>query len=307
MVLSIVICTYNRIRLLPYCLESILKQDYDGKEVEIILVNNNSTDNTAEYYQQFAREHDRYPFRYFEEEKQGLSHARNRGIAEAKGRYVAFVDDDAILREDYFSNTLGFIARYPSIAAFGGPILVHFEGEPPVWENKYINSMFGYFEPQNMEFVFDRTNYPRGSNMIFKQSLLDEVGVFDPKLGRVKRGLQGNEEKDLFMRIYDAGHTVRYDPELVVEHIAPVERTTIAFVRKQANGTGYSENVRTRTIGIGAYLKKLLFEAMKWVATLLLFFFYTLRLQPAKGWVLIRFRLWISCGILGIRFESPES
>ena len=303
MVLSVVICTYNRIRLLPFCLKSIVDQDYNGDEVEIILVNNNSTDGTYEYYKEFAAQHPHIAFRYVDEEEQGLSNARNRGIKEAKGSYVAFVDDDAILRKDYFSNTLDFIQRHPNCPAFGGTIRVHFEGQPPRWENKYINSMFGYFHPSDQAFVFDRTNYPRGSNMIFKQSLLNEVGVFDPKLGRVKRGLQGNEEKDLFLRIYNAGHEVRFDPKLVVEHIAPVERTTIDFVRKQANGTGYSERVRTLDQGLLSYLKKIGFEGMKWIATALLFAKYTLQLQPQKGWVLFRFRYWISAGILGIRFQ----
>ncbi len=304
MVLSIVICTYNRIRLLPFCLESILDQDYKGKDVEIILVNNNSTDNTAEYFKAFQNDHSEFSFRYVEETNQGLSFARNRGIKESEGEYVAFVDDDAILRKDYFQNIINFIKQYPDCDAFGGKILVHFEGQPPRWENKFINSMFGYFNVGDQPFIFDKTNYPRGSNMIFKQSLIDQVGDFNTKLGRVKRGLEGNEEKDLFQRIYQANKQVRYDPNLVVEHIAPVERTTIAFVRKQANGTGYSENVRTKNIGIGAYIKKLGLELLKWGATFLLLIWFCIKLQPAKGIILVRFRFWITCGILGIKFTS---
>jgi glycosyltransferase involved in cell wall biosynthesis len=303
MVLSIVICTYNRIRLLPFCLESILKQDYNKDDIEIILVNNNSTDNTSEYYNNFRTNNQKFPFEYFDETNQGLSFARNRGIKESKGEYVAFVDDDAILRPDYFTNIIRFIHKYPDCDAFGGKILVHFEGEPPKWENKYINSMFGYFNVGDQPFVFDKTNYPRGSNMIFKNSLIKEVGDFNTKLGRVKRGLEGNEEKDLFQRIYNAKKEVRYDPTLVVEHIAPVERTTISFVRKQANGTGYSENIRTKNIGGFAYLKKLIIEGMKWGATLLLFLLFLLKFQPSKGIILIRFRYWITSGILGIKYS----
>ena len=241
----------------------------------------------------------RYPFAYFVETNQGLSFARNRGIKESKGQYVAFVDDDAIMRKDYFQNVIDFIDKTTKPIAFGGIINVHFEGNPPKWENKYINSMFGFFRPSESAFKFSRNDYPRGSNMIFHRQIFTDVGDFNTKLGRVKRGLAGNEEKDLFHRIYDKNIDVYYDPELVVDHIAPVERTEISFVKRQAQGTGNSERIRTQSSGTIAYLKAILKETFKWGATLLLFVLYVLKGQPSKGNILIRFRYWISSGLLG--------
>lgn len=299
MILSIIICCYNRERLLPYCIESIFNQQYQNSDIEIIFIDNNSTDNSGEYFKSQIGKDARFSFKYFVEKKQGLSHARNRGIEESSGRYVAFVDDDAIMKEDYFQKTVDFINKYPDCLAFGGIINVHFEGTPPVWENKYVNSMFGYFRPSEKPFIFDSSNYPRGSNMIFLRTLFTEVGNFNPKLGRVKRGLAGNEEKDLFQRIYRNGHTVRFDPSLIVDHIAPVERTQIPFVKKQAQGTGNSERIRTQELGTLGYLKAIIKECMKWVATVLLALMYTFKGQYKKGVMLVRFRLWISSGIFG--------
>ncbi|PCJ64947.1 MAG: succinoglycan biosynthesis protein [Bacteroidetes bacterium] len=299
MILSIIICTYNRVRLLPYCIDSIFNQNYDKNDIEIIFIDNNSTDGSGDYFKNLMDKDPRFTFKYFLETKQGLSYARNRGIQESIGKYVAFVDDDAIMKEDYFQKISDFIYQHPKCQAFGGIINVHFESTPPRWENKYINTMFGYYYRGNESFIYKNSDYPRGSNMIFLKTLFDEVGIFNPKLGRIKRGLQGNEEKDLFQRIYAKRHIVRYDPNLIVDHIAPPERTEISFVKRQATGTGNSERIRTQELGLFYYIKALILESLKWIATFLLAILYFFKLTPMKGIILIRFRYWISSGLVG--------
>jgi len=287
---------------MPYCIESILWQTELSKDkVEIIFVDNNCTDGTDQYLKQVCADNPEIAMHYFLETKQGLSNARNRGAEEATGTHLAYIDDDAIMKKDYFQKCLEFIEDNPKCDAFGGPIFVHFEAEPPKWENKYINSMFGYFNPSNEPFTFTSSNYPRGSNMIFSKELLDEVGLFDPNLGRIKKGLGASEEKDLFARIYKAKKKVQYDPSLIVDHIAPVERTTFEFVKKQATGTGRTEVMRVKNIGGLAYPKALLLELMKWGATLLLWIKYALQGHIAKGNSLIKFRYWISKGLLSTK------
>lgn len=299
MKLSVVICTYNRIRLLPYCIESIKTQtELNQNKVEVIFIDNNCTDGTDKYLKQVVHDNSEITISYYLETNQGLSHARNRGVKEAKGTHIAYIDDDAILSSNYFEKCLQFIQDNPDCDAFGGPIFVHFEDTPPSWENEYINSMFGYFNPSNKPFTFNSTNYPRGSNMIFSKSLFEEVGLFNPDLGRIKKGLGASEEKDLFARIYKANKTVKFDPGLIVDHIAPVERTKIEFIRNQATGTGRTEAMRVKSSGSISYIKTLFLEALKWVATFFLWFKYLLNGQMSKGNILIRFRYWISKGLL---------
>src|SRR5208337_117373 len=94
--LSVIICTYNRSGHLGNVLKSLSNQEFPHElQWEILVIDNNSSDNTFEVAGEF-RSTSRVPVRYVKEEKQGLSHARNRGVVESKGKYVAFTDDDAI-------------------------------------------------------------------------------------------------------------------------------------------------------------------------------------------------------------------
>lgn len=130
--LSIVVCTYNRADLLVDCLESLVNQDVDPESYEVIIVNNNSTDKTLEVVDRFAK---KYPnIRTVQELNQGLSHARNRGWREARGKYVAYIDDDAKASPDWCKRILNtFSTVTPTPAAVGGQIFPYYETLPPAW------------------------------------------------------------------------------------------------------------------------------------------------------------------------------
>ncbi|MGD8380729.1 MAG: glycosyltransferase, partial [Syntrophobacterales bacterium] len=91
--ISVIVCTYNRAELLGGTLRTLCHQTLDTSEYEVIVVDNNSTDNTREVVDEFCRRSSNV--RYCFEPQQGLSHARNQGLQEAKGKYVAYIDDDA--------------------------------------------------------------------------------------------------------------------------------------------------------------------------------------------------------------------
>ena len=110
-VLSIIVCTYNRESLLPLCLQSLTDQAIDKRLYEVIVVNNNSTDGTQEVAESFAEMSKN--LRVVLERRQGLSHARNRGWMEAQGKFVAYIDDDAIAWPDWIYSILDFIKRHP--------------------------------------------------------------------------------------------------------------------------------------------------------------------------------------------------
>ncbi|MFH1754161.1 MAG: glycosyltransferase family A protein, partial [Candidatus Latescibacterota bacterium] len=97
--LSVIVCTYNRSPLLVSCLDSLVNQTLPVTNFEIVLVNNNSTDDTQAIAERYAGGHGN--IRVINELKQGLSHARNRGWQEAKGKYVAYIDDDAKTLSDW--------------------------------------------------------------------------------------------------------------------------------------------------------------------------------------------------------------
>ena len=106
----------------------------------------------------------------------------------------------------------------------------------------------------------------------------------------------GGEEKDLFQRIKAAGHKIIYLPELKVEHVIPKSRTTLDYIRRFGDGVGRSERIRSKAEG--TYAKRLLAEAVKWCATLVLLFAYCLTLRPECGATLVLFRAHVTRGLL---------
>ena len=117
MTISFIICTYNREKYIYECLSRLAKNT-EQKGWEIVLVNNNSTDQTAAECERFVKDHKPTNYRYFIEKQQGLSFARNRGVAEAKGEWLVFLDDDAMVGEDYIANLQAHIKQYPEAGAF---------------------------------------------------------------------------------------------------------------------------------------------------------------------------------------------
>jgi glycosyltransferase involved in cell wall biosynthesis len=102
--LSLVIATYNRAASLLDTLKSVVRQSAPSEQWECVVVNNNSSDNTADSFAEFVREYPDYNIRMVNEPSQGLSYARNRGIREGVGEYIAIIDDDEHIAEDFIAS-----------------------------------------------------------------------------------------------------------------------------------------------------------------------------------------------------------
>jgi glycosyltransferase involved in cell wall biosynthesis len=301
--ISVAICTYNREKYLPQLFESISAQTLPSNDFEILLIDNNSPGNTFELFQEFMALNPRFNGHYFLEKNQGLSFARNRAITEAKSQLITFLDDDAFIDKSYLANCIQTFSQNPKLKAVGGKILLHYESIIPAWENKFLNSLLGYFNLGDSPFKFSKKNYPRGSNMTFKTEVFHIVGPFNTSLGRTDKSMIGGEEKEMFDRIYKANLEVLYDPEIIVYHCVPVERTTSAFIRRQAIGAGMSERVRTMGMGGFAHLRRIAKEIFLWVASFLLWVFFALKIQFSKGNMILSFRWWLTQGLLGWKKE----
>lgn len=292
------ISTYNREHYLPQVLDSLKRQSLSKDRFEIILVDNNSPGNTKEIAMNFKNDNPEIAFEYYLETNQGLSYGRNRGIKESKGKYVTFIDDDAFLADDYLEVIYNYFENNCNVVAIGSKILLHYESVIPDWENKYLNSLLGFFNIGDKILRFPKTDYPRGSNMSFKTSVFNEVGEFNVDLGRKGGNLAGSEEKDMFMRIYKhKDMLVDYIPNALVYHCVPIERTTTEFIKRQALGTGKSEAVRIKSEGISSIIKRYVMEGVKWGGSLALFFIYLFKGQFPKGRMIVKFRWWVSKGL----------
>ena len=130
MQVSVVIGTYNRAHLLEGTLEALASQEVPGSlEWEIVVVDNNSRDATAQVTTAFSKT-TATRVRYVFEPQQGLSHARNRGIREARGAIIAFTDDDVLPASDWIAEIAAAIDRWKADGV-GGRILPRWETSPP--------------------------------------------------------------------------------------------------------------------------------------------------------------------------------
>lgn len=299
--ISIVVCTYNRAKFIRYCLDSLKKQTSPKSDFELVFVDNNSTDDTIRIYEDFLRENPELNCRYFLELKQGLSYARNRGIAEAKGEIIAFLDDDAIADPNYIAGLQKDFAKSP-FGAGGGEIRPKWESAKPRWMGKFLMPLVSVINLGRQQIEFPGNKYPIGANMFFKRSVLDDCGDFNTDLGRVGKNLMGGEEKDIFARVKKAGVRIGYFPSIAVQHIIPDDRTTPGFIRKQALGIGSSEYTRTRK-PMAAYGKRLAVELFKWGATLFISLYYLATLNWAKAVMLVKFRWWVTTGLINLNKE----
>lgn len=296
---SIVVATYNRCEFLQQCIDGFYKQDCDKSLFEILIVDNKSTDNTALVVRDLIEAYPVLDIKYVMETSQGLSFARNKGINESKYNLIHFFDDDSFATHNYVTEIINTFQNYPNAIAVGGKILLnYFEGRPK-WASIYMESIFGLFDIGESEKEFPRKDYPRGSNMTFKRSVFEEIGFFDVGLGRKGKIMLGGEEKEIFQRIYQRGFSVIYNPMIVCYHSVPKVRTEFEFIKKQVIGIGISENIRLKNTSFKNSFKRYFMEIVKWFATLLLFFKYLfLEFNWPKAALILKFRWWITKGIL---------
>lgn len=231
--LSIVVCTYNRAKILNDCLLSLSTQSASADFFEIIVVDNNSNDSTQMVVGTFCKNDKR--FRLVNEFKQGLSHARNRGWQEAKGEYVAYIDDDAVAFPGWAESIAVFIENKQSVAAFGGPYEAMNNAPVPPW----FPPEYGYFDLGDSIISLDaQTQFLCGTNMVFRRELLQEIGGFSSGLGMSGGKLSYGEETRLQIELKRKGHEIYYVPSIRVKHLLATEKMSFRWLMKSVYSVG---------------------------------------------------------------------
>ena len=219
--LSIIVCTYNRETILPPCLQSLADQSFDNSLYEVIIVNNNSTDNTKQVAQEFTSKY--LNFRLIDEFQQGLSHARNAGLKAARAKYIAYIDDDARVHINWLETAISIMKdKAPDI--FGGPAYPLYSEEKPVWykEDYGIRGDMG-------ETGWLETGFIVGTNIFFRKSLLEEYGGFDPVLGMKGDSIGYHEETGLVLRAFEEKKKVFFSKQLIVYDLLPEYKKSLAY------------------------------------------------------------------------------
>ena len=209
MTVSLVVSTRNRGVRLGDFFASLTRLAPPAESWELILVDNGSTDGTADAIHRFAASAS-FPVRYVRAATPGLSHARNAGLRHAGGRIVAFTDDDCYPHPDYLRAIVEVFERHPA-GIIGGRVVLHDPEDARVG----VKDAPEAFEISPGQFV--RAGVMHGANMAVRREVLEQIGGFDPLLGAGTRCMAG-EDTDFIARALWAGWTVRYDPRPVVAH-----------------------------------------------------------------------------------------
>jgi glucosyl-dolichyl phosphate glucuronosyltransferase len=297
--ISVIICSYNRENYIIQAIDSLYHQTIARSEYEVIVVDNNSTDNTEQVCTAYIAAHPDYNIRYMTETQQGASFARNTGAAVANSPLFAFMDDDAIAEKNYLERVLQFFDNHPDACGMGGRIIPIYVPAEPKWMSHFVSSLVGHFHYSDAIEVFRNGRFPLESNMIVRREDFESIGAFNVLIPGVVGKLRiGGEAKEFFYRLMALGKKVYYDPLAIVHHVVEVKKLTPEYMHRVASGIGRGEKVRTLQQSQWAYVKKIAEYFYKLAGSVVLALFYALQGTPAKSWPVIKFRIDAIKGLL---------
>ena len=299
--LSVILPTFNRADSLQRAIAALLRQTAMPGTYELIVVDNNSTDGTPGVVARFA---DRR-VRLVAEPRQGLSYARNAGLAAARAPIVAFTDDDVEVAPDWVETIVTTLARHPEVAGLGGRVLPAWECGRPRWLTRDHWAPLALQDHGDSRRVFDRATPIGliGANLAFRREVFDRVGTFSPEVQRVKDGIGSTEDHELLNRLYNSGERMLYQPKRLVMARVPGDRCDRRYHRRWHEGHGrfYAlmrlpemERARVTPFGVpGHLLREAIGDLAAWARCALTAdwdraFLAELRLRFVKGFVWTR-------------------
>lgn len=255
---SVVICTYNRSFHLRNVLATVFSQTVlEEIRWDIVVIDNNSSDNTPEIVKELAGVAP-VALRYFREEQQGISHARNRGVREASGDYLVFIDDDALAAQGWLAAICRTMAE-TGCDCCGGRIHLKPDKPLPLWLKPELWGFLGYLDYGDTIRVLN-TEYLFSGNMGLRKGVFETIRLFDPELGRKEKALTGGEEIDMQQRLRAAGGTFVYQPDALVYHVIGEWKLTKSYFRKLHYceglqvGKAYADHAAKKLCGVPLFI-----------------------------------------------------
>lgn len=236
--LEILIATHNRDRLLGRTLASIAAARRPaGVELSVLVVDNNSHDQTRATVEQFAASAP-FPVRYLFEKKQGKSYALNAGIAASSADLIGMIDDDEELAPQWIEAAARAFEETPDLDFIGGPYVAKWESEQPEWLPDNYRAVLGDFNRRDHVAAYSR-DFPAvlpGGNAVIRRSALKRTRGYHT-------GLRRAQDVDMYLQLLDVGARGEYRPDLLILHHIPAERLTRNYFRRWAFAHGRSQGV----------------------------------------------------------------
>ena len=247
--LDIVICTHNRSPALAKVLGRLAAQhEVTGMSWSVLVVDNASSDDTPTVVARHASD---LGLRYVHEPKLGLTHARQRGVAETSGKWIGFVDDDNLVEPGWIAAMIDAIRAHPEAGGFGGRVMLQWEVEPLA-----AVASFGFCfaeqdlgdEPRELESLV-------GAGMVLSRKALEACGwAAGPLLDdRIGKSLVSGGDAEMAFRVRGAGYALRYEPRAVMQHLMPAGRSTSGYLLRINRSLGVTSAAVSLLIWKGEY------------------------------------------------------
>jgi glycosyltransferase involved in cell wall biosynthesis len=236
---SVVLPTYNRSPSLRRTLASVLRQHAPTRRYEVIVVDNNSSDDTrAEVERVMAGD---VTMRYVMERNQGVSYARNAGIAVARAPILAFVDDDVTVDAEWIETICRTFEQHPDVDCIGGRVLPEWEASPPAWLTRDHWAPVALLDLGETARSINAENRLclLTANMACRREIFERVGLFRTELQRVHDGIGSMEDHEWLLRFWAAGGQGLYVPQLSAVTDVPLRRMTRRYHRRWHSGHGH--------------------------------------------------------------------
>jgi glycosyltransferase involved in cell wall biosynthesis len=260
--LTIAICTFNGACRLPALIEKLLYltqhpiklTNQENLKWEIIIVDNNSSDNTAKVINSYQQKFPANQFNYIFESQQGVAYARRRAIQEAKGEIIGFLDDDNLPKDNWIAEVYQFFQQHPQAAACGSSIQGIYEIEPPA-NFERIASLMAIINRGEKAFISKRV-MPAGAGIaIRKQAWVDCVPKTPKILGRTANSIASKgEEIEALLHMQAGGWEIWHNPQMQLSHYIPSDRFQPEYLTQLCRSVGLSR-FKTRTITLHNWQK----------------------------------------------------
>jgi glucosyl-dolichyl phosphate glucuronosyltransferase len=236
---TVLVCTYNRAPHLRQTLEALRAMDaVPDCHVDIIVVDNNSTDDTAAVAAQAVRDPG-IPVTLLREPRQGKSFALNRGLADARGDIIALTDDDVLPSAGWLARIVADFRERDVTFVFGKVLPRWSRVPPPELLTRRAQDVWGPlaivdYGDVAAAYVPESTGQrlPIGANLAFARTALATIGGWRNDLGKVNNTLISGEDHEIFMRLRRLGlYAGYYDPLVTVRHYVPASRLTRRYFR----------------------------------------------------------------------------
>lgn len=246
---SIIIPSYNRRLLLNKLIGSLYQLVFPHSDYEILIIDNNSQDGTRDLVGKTIIQHQDLSIKYINEKAPGLHNARHRGMMEAKGDVLCFLDDDVTVDSRWLEE-ISETFKSTDAVLVGGKVLPDYEVPPPSWieplwdttNGKKILGILSLIDLGDDLHEVDPIHIYGCNYAIAKKTLIECNGFHPDSMPENLIQFRGDGETGLAKKIRKKGYTSIYNPKACVFHYVPKERMTLEYFCKRMFNQGISDS-----------------------------------------------------------------